>query len=253
MLGLNHEMGRELFWRGYPADQRRTYFRSFWDTSGFVPQPGQTVDPAQLKDIQPIHRWKASATLGENSGRDPSTAEHLVLLVRGDVIHRYPNLLIYAARAVLDSESGQREPGPEEQQPVFAGTLESDIAFFGFPLTEEQVRGGTTPGDPDLGWFLVLQEQPSEPRFGLDFGDAGAQPPSAWNDLHWGHLVAPGAELSAIDYVDLTDALPNTEGISEPEAVSWHQNEGTTASQLAFITLQRPVRVAIHASRMLLA
>ena len=33
MVGSNHEMGRELLWRGYPTDQRGTYFAQFWDTS----------------------------------------------------------------------------------------------------------------------------------------------------------------------------------------------------------------------------
>ena len=31
MVGLNFEMGRELLWRGYPTDQRGTYFERFWD------------------------------------------------------------------------------------------------------------------------------------------------------------------------------------------------------------------------------
>ena len=33
MVGLNSEMGRELLWRGYPTDQRGTYFRQFWDAT----------------------------------------------------------------------------------------------------------------------------------------------------------------------------------------------------------------------------
>ena len=32
MVGLNHEMGRELLWREYPTDQRGSYFRQFWDS-----------------------------------------------------------------------------------------------------------------------------------------------------------------------------------------------------------------------------
>ena len=32
LVGLNAEMGRELLWRGYPTDQRGTYFQQFWDT-----------------------------------------------------------------------------------------------------------------------------------------------------------------------------------------------------------------------------
>ncbi|MGH8188500.1 MAG: hypothetical protein ACREUC_18225, partial [Steroidobacteraceae bacterium] len=30
MVGVNHEMGRELLWRGFPTDQRGTYFDQFW-------------------------------------------------------------------------------------------------------------------------------------------------------------------------------------------------------------------------------
>ena len=33
MVGLNHEMARELLWREYPTDQRGSYFRQFWDAS----------------------------------------------------------------------------------------------------------------------------------------------------------------------------------------------------------------------------
>src|SRR6202022_352385 len=60
MVGLNYEFGRKLLWRGYPTDQRGSYFRQFWDVRSYVPSPGET--PAQLseklKDIPPIHQWK---------------------------------------------------------------------------------------------------------------------------------------------------------------------------------------------------
>ena len=31
MVGLNHEMSRELLWREYPVDRQGTFFRHFWD------------------------------------------------------------------------------------------------------------------------------------------------------------------------------------------------------------------------------
>lgn len=247
MVGLNHEMGRELLWREYRTDQRRTYFRQFWDPSGFAPHPGQVPDPEELKDIRPIHRWPASARLGENGARGATTGERLVLLLRGDVLLRYPNLVVYAARAVVNAATGKREPGSQEQQPVFGGRLGADVAFFGFPLTDEEVRGGGS----DQGWFFVLQEPAGEPRFGLDLGEPGAPPPATWNDLHWGHLVPPGDELTAVDYIDLDAELPDTSEIDNPPGVAWHTRSGTNAAQLAFATLQRPVRVAVHASQML--
>jgi hypothetical protein len=30
MVGVNHEMGRELLWQGFPTDQRGTPFQHFW-------------------------------------------------------------------------------------------------------------------------------------------------------------------------------------------------------------------------------
>src|SRR5262249_12769848 len=33
LVGLNHEMARELLWRGFPTDQRGTCFKWFWSPS----------------------------------------------------------------------------------------------------------------------------------------------------------------------------------------------------------------------------
>lgn len=255
MLGLNHEMGGELLWREYPADQRRTFFRQFWDPSGFVPPPGQARVRATLEDIKPIHRWAATASLGENGARTAATGEQLVVLIRGDVVHRYPTLTAYAARAVIDAD-GKRVPGAEERQPVFSGALEPDVAFFGFPLTEAEVRGSGTPGTGDQGWFFILQEQASEPRFGLDIAAAGDGAPATWNELSWGQLATAEEGLSAIDYIDLNADLPDTSAITDPPRVAWHADAGlgaagTDGAQIAFITLQRPVRVAVHATDLL--
>ncbi len=255
MLGLNHEMSSELLWREYPADQRRTFFRQFWDPTAFVPPPGQSRDPATLEDIRPIHRWAPGAALGENGARTAATGEQLVVLIRGDVVRRYPTITAYAARAVLDAQ-GRRVPGEDERQPVFSGALEPDVAFFGFPLTEAEVRGSGTPGEGDQGWFFVLQEPASEPRFGLDTGGAGAAAPATWNDLSWGHLVTAAEGLRAVDYIALDAELPDTRGIADPPGVAWHADaglgsHGTDGAQIAFIALQRPMRVAIHANDML--
>ena len=86
MIGLNHEMGRELLWREYPSDRRGSYFRFFWNRRG----------SAQQEFMQPIHTWNSPL------GRNPSAAgspDRLVLLVRGELFRRYPNAVIYAAKA----------------------------------------------------------------------------------------------------------------------------------------------------------
>ena len=42
MVGLNHELSRELLWREYPTDLRGSPFRQFWDVRG---QPGDGRRP----------------------------------------------------------------------------------------------------------------------------------------------------------------------------------------------------------------
>lgn len=247
MLGLNHEMGRELLWHEYPTDQRKTYFRQFWDPSGFVAELGQTRDGEALQDVKSIHLWQNA--LGENSSRATGTREQLVMLLRGDVVQRYPNLIVYATRALWTDN--KRDVGTEEKHPVFSGTLKPDVAFFGFALSVEQARGNSiTPGEGDPGWFFVIQEQSGETRFGLDSGPQVPQPLTKWRDLNWRHLAASDDALNAIQYIDLDAGLPNTNGISSPPGVAWH-GPGAQSSDLAYITLQVPVRVAVHAADML--
>ncbi len=248
MVGLNHEMSRELLWREYPTDRRGTYFRQFWDVrTSTQPEP----------DIAPLHTWKDETHLGENFMRDPSAAtrpapeEQLVLLIRGDLLRRYPNAIIYAVKAAPNGafpEAG----ATEVKYPLFRGVREPDVTFIGFALTEAQARGTAATNDAEAGWFFVLQEQPTEPRFGLDpateFGLAPAALDS-WRNLSWGHLAPGQTALEAITYVNLAGPL---QGKSIPaggtqRGVTWGANSG----HMARITLQRAYRVAIHASAML--
>jgi hypothetical protein len=255
MVGLNHEFARELLWNEYPTDQRGSYFRQFWNVAGRVPEPGETIDPETLKDIKAIHTWEKTSSLGANGTQPVDRPEPLVLLVRGDLLRRYPNALVYAVKAV-DIPNGPRELGTEERHPLFRGRLDPDVSFFGFNLNDEQVRGG----NGNAGWFFVVQEQPSEPRFGLDVGESpAAASVTRWLDLNWGHLAADAAALKSITYIDLNAPLPDVSGVvpeHEEPIVAWHADSGlgtlgSRASDLAYITLQRPARVAIHGSQLL--
>jgi hypothetical protein len=138
LVGLNHEMARKLLWNGYPTDQRGTYFRHFWDIRS-------RTDGTTDGDMGPIHQW--TRPLGSNRLR---SADPLILLVRGELIRRYPNVVVYAAQA-----DAQRQPGPTEKQPIFFGRLDPDVALFGFDLDATTARGNP-------GWFFVLQQQPTE-------------------------------------------------------------------------------------------
>ncbi|NBQ70516.1 MAG: hypothetical protein EBU46_17460, partial [Nitrosomonadaceae bacterium] len=98
MVGLNHEFARELLWREYPTDQRGSYFRQFWDVSGFLsPTEDSKQRREELKDIPPIHRWSRFSKLGEHDHREQGleNEEELVLVIRGELLKKYPNAVIY--------------------------------------------------------------------------------------------------------------------------------------------------------------
>jgi hypothetical protein len=236
MVGLNHEMGRELLWRGFPTDQRGTCFRQFWDILGRVPPPA----PEQLeslKDIKPITSWNDTSHLGENAGSGSAEGQ-IVLLVRGDLLRRYPRAIVYALEAAWSSDGKRRELGTEERYPIFRATRAPDVTMLGFSLTEEQVRGADTVDGGHPGWFFVLQQQPTEPRFGLDVAVTFGGVPQHWSDLSWGNLAADESALKQIVYIPLDNAL-NAQTLDN---VRW----GDNSAQMAFITRQRPFRVAIH-------
>jgi hypothetical protein len=252
MVGLNHEMARELLWNEYPTDQRGSYFRQFWDVSAYVWPDGATPDPEVLRDIEVIHGWRGSA-LGANTARvPPPGGSHLVFLVRGEVLQRHPNTIVYAVKAKVGPQGRELDESTPPKDPVFQGRLRPDIAFFGFELTKEQAKGDPDPAR-DQGWFFVLQEQPSEPRFGLDLPDGFGGTVTDVDDLTWGHLAADPAGLDAITHIDLTAALPDFAVVPPPgePTVRWHAGDGARSSDLAYITLQRPFRVAMHGSDMI--
>ena len=231
MAGLSSEMARELLWREFPTDQRGTYFRQFW----------AAANPANSRQIQPIHQWKSSLGHHATPGLAPAA---LVLLIRGELLRRYPNTVIYAKKAVKPAM--RRIPGPVDKYPLFRGSLDPDVTFVGFDLTAADALGSAT----DPGWFFVLQEQPTAPRFGLDkaAGFAGAIPKAAkWSDLSWGHLAASQTALDALTHVPASGLLPDTSGIHNPPGIVWGKN----AAHLAYATFQQPVRIAIHANDMI--
>lgn len=209
----------------------------------------------KLKDIKPIHEWGVSQ-LGNNSNRPKKEQdENLVLLVRGDLLKKYPSTLVYAVPA--DNSSGNLNPAlkeflPENGDeglkifPVFTGALPPDLTFFGFPFTENDARGISKDGRHpkyDHGVYFVLEERVSEARFGLDVNTEGTPvPPKTWDELNWGHLSAVVPEGSYID-----NAQPDESQLDNSEP-KWR----TSSAAIAYITVQKPVRIAVYADQMLL-
>ena len=250
MVGLNHEMSAELLWREYPTDQRGTYFRQFWDLSGVVPQPTDEAGREALKDIDPIHEWPGAKHLGDARARGRSSDARLVLLVRGELLKRYPKAVIYAVEGIWSGQ--QRRPSTnkaKELYPLFQGSLDPDVTFLAFNLSEASARGSTaSSGEP--GWFFVFQQQPTEPRFGLDEASGHVvSKPSAWSELSWGHLVSNQGDFAQLRHAPVSGSRPEAWSFGDAPDAKWG-SKGQSA-HIAQIALQRPVRVAIHADDML--
>jgi len=217
MVGLNHEMARQLLWNGYPTDQRGSYFRQFWDVRAYVPQKGDPTDPAKLeellKDFPPVTSWLPLTTsLGTHPNRTDIVANNLVLLVRGELFKRYPNAIVYAGKAKLDANTQQRVlDDTDERYPIFGGTLSPDLTFLGFNLGAADARGGTD--NSPYGFFFVFQQQPSEPRFGLE-PNADASPVPHWAELAWTNFAIPDAGAKPALAAKKTLSIP-TNNISQ--------------------------------------
>jgi len=220
MVGLNSEMGRELLWRDYPSDERGTPFRVFWAPV--------SPDPTAAEQMPPLHTWTPASALGTHFM--PGTDDNLVVLVRGAVLDRYPGTTVYLTRSTTPAE-----PGSERVYPLFRGVLGSDMTFLGFGLGAAALAAAR--------WFVVFEQQPTEPRFGLDASTRTGRPLpelETWNDLSWGDVATDDTDLATMTHVRLAGRL----GQHRIGATEWASNSG----HMAAITLQRAFRIAIPLS-----
>jgi len=247
MVGVNHEMGRELLWREFPTDQRGSYFRQFWNSNDQI-NTLATDDVQRAKealDIEEIHLWPTNTHLGTHSAR-PGAPDSglLVLVIRGDLLKKYPDTIIYAQQAKFKggNSNNARELDVQKEYPVFTANIEPDITFFGFKLVASQVEGNRD--DNDAGWFFILQERPGEIRFGLDNGGSSTRPAS-WQDLSQGNAAIMGNYLDASD--DAVTTSPTSGNRINNKSVRW----GFNSTNFAQILYQDPVRLAVHGSDMI--
>jgi hypothetical protein len=266
MVGMNHEMARELLWNEYPTDQRGSYFRQFWniDDSLFPLDPNNAENDKELKlDIRKINTW--SRKLGENNPRGIKES-NLVLVIRGQLFKKYPNTMVFAQKAMYDpadaSNPRQLQGGIDPANdftkfPLFKAEIDPDITLFGFSLDDVTARGdrikqshGSTAGK-NPGWFFVLKERPGHIRFGLDdftdeHGNTDVMPvgnPKTWDDLAWEYLVNNKADLDSY-HITFNKNIIIQNPANQP---LWNSN----AADLAAILFQDPVLFARHAAEML--
>ena len=153
MVGLNQALMSELLWREYPTDRRGSPFRHFWPR------------PSMDDDIPPIDGWDAGGALG---GHETLAAGELViLLVRGEVVRRFPDMIVTAVKGfqgdLVPAGAPFLSPNPDDvRQALFVIPVDPSTAAYAFAVPS----GELPPHRP--GWFFVFQEHDYRMRFGFD-------------------------------------------------------------------------------------
>ncbi len=277
MTGLNHEFGRELLWREYPTDERGSYFRQFWDVKGIIAED-TGLTPEELadlyKDIDPMDAWLTASALGTHRNKKRPQGKQLVLVVRGELLKKYPNTIIYAQKAHIFKDDkgvadGKQEPiireiktdaemKNEVRFPIFRAEIQPDYRFFGFDMTIAQAKGADNPKveADDWGWYFIIQQIPGEPRFGMDIAfspDDDPATPLTWDDLGWNNypdgvgFISTAIQPTAT-HPTATPPVPNLfNKLTAAEKGQW----GSHSADMASVLYQKPVMIAVHAKEML--
>ena len=224
--GLNTELARELLWREYPTDQRGSYFRVFWSHADAM--SAQTVF-----DVEELHRW--TPPLGTNA---TNAGTPIVLVMRSDLLRKFPRPLIYAQAAHRDANRIRHlDDSAAPILPAFQATIDPDVTMFGFNLLGDPFTNGD-----DEGYYFVIKERAGQLRFGLD-EHAPAEGVGDWDDLSWEHL--PGVADHLIVATTPTQVPPVKPG--EPGEPVW----AGSAADMASILIRSQVMYARHAVDML--
>ncbi|MFK7786200.1 MAG: hypothetical protein AB8B56_13860 [Crocinitomicaceae bacterium] len=234
MLGFNYEMARELIWRDYPTDQRGSYARIFWDSIKMKNDTGLSLEDTANKygHIKEIHKWTSSHGTNQNPGNDLS--DMVVVVLRGELLQKYPNTLIYFQKAKWEDSSEATRILDDLEQPLlpdFSAKLTADIHILGFDISADAARGALDK----LGSFLILQEPPAENKFGMDISSTQYE---SWSDLAWDQFKE---KTEYIKVNDLTETKKMFNG------VKWGQN----SNHMAYILNQRPFKLGIHAEKLM--
>ena len=161
MVGLNIEMGRELLWRGFPAD------RAAPTSTGSGTRAARRAAAGHRRRHRRLGRPRASATRRHDA---PGDDERFVLLMRSDLLRRYPN----ARRSTPPSSPACAAAHGAAASPRLSAARCSRTCASSASTSGRQTR------DARRLARIVIQEQPTEPRFGLEVGtDTGVGHPPA--------------------------------------------------------------------------
>jgi hypothetical protein len=180
------------------------------------------------KDIDRLSNWEKDSRLGDNPvpgklNNEEEDKNQMVLLVRGELLQKFTNTLIYLVKKKEDGKP-DLALNAARTHPVFEGALPPDVVFIGFPIKKAEAAE----------FFVVFEERMSEIRFGLDETPEGEIPGTGENDFSWQHFP----ELPADGYLD---------GI-QPAIFAQDWNN---AAFVGKVMMQKQVRAAVELEELL--
>jgi hypothetical protein len=232
LAGLNHELVRELRWRGYRLDGAPTVFRHFWESLA--------PDPSSAADIAAIATWGRSCLAAPALRGDGGTSGRIVLALKSDLVRRYPDFLLHllrvprgasfaaVERAIVELNQGAHGASPDVFEPVFRAIVGA-TSLFGFDRTRDQLR------DRAHAYYFVLSQPHALPTFGLDAPTGTAGPGTVEiGELSWDHV-----ELAAGSWVCARRLKAGQ--VSRP----WSADN--TSARIALCLFQAPFQAVISA------
>ena len=225
LAGANHAAVTDLIWRRFPVRQDMSPVRRVFPRMRIA---GAAAPPF---DAPPLRAWNGAAGANLGAGRDAADRPRTIVLMRTPVFELYPETVLYAARAVW-TESGVELSTLTADRifPVAFSRLGRELVYAGFALKPAEMAGGPFDRTAAAGHFLVFQGPEEEGGFALA-AEGGTGP--SWSQI--GSSSGPPAVLS----------------LDQPAGGGRNPLAGLTAAKAAAELLERPLTVAIHASRLM--
>lgn len=231
VAGANHEVLRELVWRGVPVGRRPSPIRR-----AFPAPQDPAAGAADAFDLAPMVQWEPAAPLGAGwAGRVGFMA-----LIRTTLFHKHPDAVCYLCPAIRGNGVLEPDPNADLRYPVAMGQVGLDMVYLGFEASAAEMRGGTGPTDP-AGLFLVFEVPKEGLSFGLGGRNAAASRTGAdiardggWQTLDWDDFPGPVLIRPDLDGTDIGDLV-------------W----GRSAADMAAILREGPVLIALHGADLL--
>ncbi len=154
VAGANHQLVRMLRWRRFPVDQRGTSFDTFWPGT-----PG-------VGDVKALRGWDAA--LGHNPPEGVADASITILLVRAELLRRYPSTIITLELGAIAADRFDFDRRATE---LFRGVLDSETSYVAYDSGPPPEVGDD--GDPQ--WYVSLRQPIDESRFATTAQPSGGR------------------------------------------------------------------------------